>query len=86
MRTLLGLILSVAAYGLLSYTLALVSDPAGMAERTGVYPFAPPPWQMSASAVLASALMGGLAFQLVRRGILGRLVRGRGLSPEPVRR
>jgi hypothetical protein len=86
MRTLLGLILSVAAYGLLSYTLALVSDPAGMAEKTGVYPFAPPPWQLTAGVFLVAALMGCTGAWLLSRGLAGRMVRGRGLSPEPVRR
>ncbi len=85
MRTLIGLIIAVSAYLLLSYTLALVSDPAGTAERTGVYPFAPPPWQMSAGACPTAALMGWLAVRLLRRGILGGLVHGRGLTPRPVR-
>jgi hypothetical protein len=85
MRTLLGLIFSTAAYLLLSYTLSLVSDPAGTAERTGVYPFAPPSWQAVASGCLAAALMGWIGARLLLAGVVGRLVRGRGLTPEPVR-
>ncbi|HEX5872064.1 MAG TPA: hypothetical protein VFY65_16660 [Longimicrobium sp.] len=81
MRTLLGLIIAVSAYLLLSYTLGWVSDPAGMAERTGVYPFAAPPWQMSAGVLLVAALMGWIAVRLLRAGIVGRLVRGRGFTP-----
>jgi hypothetical protein len=81
MRTFVGLIIAVSAYLLLSSTLGWVSDPAGMAERTGVYPFAPPPWQLSVGEILAAALMGWMAVRLLRAGVVGRLVRGRGLTP-----
>lgn len=83
MRTLAGLTFSIAACLLLGSMLSLLSDPAGTAERTRVYPFAPPPWQFSISAVLVAALMGWLAVRLLRPGIVGRLVRGRGLTPAP---
>jgi hypothetical protein len=86
MRTSLGLIVAVSAYLLLSYTLGWVSDPAGMSERTGVYPFAPPPWQLSAGVILVGALLGLLAVWMLRDGIVGRLVRGRGFTPEAARR
>jgi hypothetical protein len=86
MRTLIGLMLSVASYMLLSYTLGWVSDPAGMSERTGVYPFAPPPWQLSAGVILIAGLLGLLAVWMLRDSILGRVVRGRGFTPEPARR
>ena len=86
MRTSLGVMLSVASYMLLSYTLGWVSDPAGMSEKTGVYPFAPPPWQLAAGVFLLTALTGWLAVWMLRDGIVGRMVRGRGLVPEPVRR
>jgi hypothetical protein len=85
MRTLAGLITAVSAYLLLSSTLGWASDPAGMSERTGVYPFAPPPWQLSAGEILVAALMGWVAVRLLRPGVVGRLVRGRGLTLEPVR-
>ncbi|HST58850.1 MAG TPA: hypothetical protein VLK84_09185 [Longimicrobium sp.] len=86
MRTLLGLIIAVSAYLLLSSTLGWVSDPAAMSDRTGVFPFAPPPWQWSAGEILVAALLGWLAVRLLNGGIVGRMVRGRGLSPEPARR
>lgn len=86
MRTLLGLIVAVSAYLLLNSTLGWVSDPAAMSDRTGTYPFAPPPWQRTVGQVVVSALLGWLSVRLLRRGVMGQLVRGRGPSLSPVRR
>lgn len=86
MRTLLGLLLLTLAGGLLVLELVALADPAQTALATDGDPFAPPPWYVHALWFAAIGATGWMAALLLRGGILGRLVRGRGLTPEPVRR
>ena len=86
MRTLIGLVFAVAACVMLTMELALLADPAGFWNAFNTFPFAPAPWQAHAGVFAAAAILGWMATRLLSGGILGRLVRGRGLTPEPARR
>lgn len=82
MRTLTGLgMLGLAAIMGLLEVVAL-ADPAGTRLANDGAPFGPPaPWYEHVLwiAVIAALAWGGV--RLLNRGILGRLVRGRGLTP-----
>jgi hypothetical protein len=87
MRTLIGLMLSVASYMLLVFELQALADPftarldGGMPGPLGT----DPAWYQHALWIAALVLMGAAGAWLLSRGIVGRLVRGRGLVPGPVR-
>lgn len=87
MRTLTGLILSVAAYMLIVFELQALADPftARLGGTPGPLP-ADPAWYQHALWLTVLLVMGCAGAWLLNGGILGRLVRGRGLSPAPVRR
>lgn len=87
MRTLIGLSLSVAAYMLLVFELSALADP--FTARIGDVPGPlgrEPAWWEHALWIGTLLLMGWAGARLLSGGILGRLVRGRGMTPEPVRR
>lgn len=87
MRTLIGLILSVVAYGLLVFELGALADP--FTARLGGLPTPlgrDPAWYQHALWLGAIVLMGWAGARLLDGGIVGRLVRGRGLVPGPARR
>lgn len=88
MRTFFGLILLVLAVLALSSELMYLADPTmglRLANPADVFIASPPwyvhpaPWALIVAATLAASW-------LLNGGILGRLVRGRGLTPEPIRR
>ncbi len=87
MRTLLGLILSVTAYMLIVFELQALADPytARLGGTPGPLP-ADPAWYQHALWLIVLVAMGCAGAWLLNGGIVGRMVRGRGLSPEPVRR
>ena len=79
MRTALGLIFFLGALVLLVAELIVLGDPGAFtvpASRA-----APAPWYVHAAWFLAIGAMGWMAARLLRHGILGRLVRGRGFTP-----
>ena len=82
MRTFLGLCLAALAGVLLTLELLLLADAAAVRAGT-VFPFAPQPWYVGAVPLLGVAVLGWMAARLLSGGIVGRLVRGRGLTPEP---
>jgi hypothetical protein len=87
MRTFFGLVLLAFATLLLSLELMALADPAGTQLANDADPFgAPPPWYVHAAqwALIVAATLA--SSWLLNGGILGRLVRGRGLTPEPIRR
>jgi hypothetical protein len=86
MRTLMGLVLSVASYMLLVFELQALADP--FTARLGGTPGplgTDPAWYQHALWIAALVLTGCAGAWLLSRGIVGRMVRGRGLVPEPVR-
>ena len=87
MRTFLGLILLAVAMLLLVMELAAIADPSLITMSNDADPFGPPePWYVHAAWFGVIAITGWASARLLSGGILGRLVRGRGLTPEPVRR
>ena len=81
MRTFLGLIMLSIALLLVAGEIAVISDPAGMAPHGMLEP-----WFMYAGRIAVYALIGWVGLRLLDRGYLGRLTRGRGLTPAPERR
>lgn len=83
MRTALGLIFFLGALVLLVAELIVLGDPGAFtvpASRA-----APAPWYVHTVWFLVIGALGWMAARLLNGGIVGRLVRGRGLTPEPVR-
>ncbi|HEU0301630.1 MAG TPA: hypothetical protein VFR37_19400 [Longimicrobium sp.] len=76
MRTFAGLVILGIALLLLVVEITAIRDPAGYAPH-GI----PEPWFMYAGRLAVVALMGWISLRLLNRGILGRLVRGRGFTP-----
>jgi hypothetical protein len=86
MRTLIGLILLAFAGLLGMMEMVALTDPATTAMASEVAPFGPAaPWYVHAGWIAAILAMLTLSVWLLNGGILGRLVRGRGLTPEPPR-
>lgn len=82
MRTLLGLVLLTLAGVLGVLELTALVDPAGTSLANNADPFGPaPPWYVHAAWFLAVLALLVMALRLLNRGILGRLVRGRGFTP-----
>jgi hypothetical protein len=80
MRTLLALVLLAAAsYGVVVIAELLFDYQAGRAP--GAHPIRLPPWYVMTGLLSATALLGWLGIRLRKRGTLGRMVRGRGISP-----
>ena len=87
MRTFLGLILLAFTLLLLVSEIVALSDPAAITMTSDGDAFGPPePWTAHARWFAIIALTGWASVRLLGGGILGRLVRGRGLTPAPVRR
>ena len=88
MRTIVGLMLLALATATLASELMYLADPAmGMRLADPAYVFiALPTWYVRAARWALIALTGWAAARLLGHGIVGRLVRGRGLTPEPARR
>jgi hypothetical protein len=88
MRTFVGLIGLGMALMLLVGELMTLADPqAGfeMANAADIY-VATSPWYVHAGWFAVIAVMGWISLRLLDRGYLGRLARGRGLTPAPERR
>jgi hypothetical protein len=84
MRTFLGLVLLNFAILLLAAEVVTLADPAlSAASPVGG---ADQPWYVHAALFAGIAVTGWISARLLSDGIVGRLVRGRGLTPEPVRR
>jgi hypothetical protein len=83
MRTLTGLILLALAVSLLVAELFALVDPTlGLELDAPASTFvATAPWYVHAAWFAAAAALGWAAARLLNRGILGRLVRGRGFTP-----
>lgn len=80
MRTLLGLTLIAAAgYGFLVIAVVLSDYWAG--RSPAAHPVFLPPWYVTTGWLSVSAIFGWLGIRLLNRGTLGRLVRGRGITP-----
>lgn len=80
MRTVLGLCLAALAGVLLTLQMLVLAD-AAAASAGNVFHFAPVPWYVRAVPLLGIAVLGCTAARLLRDGIVGRLVRGRGFTP-----
>jgi hypothetical protein len=87
MRTLVGLTLLAIALMLLAGEVMALDPRAGlqMANVASVY-VARSPWYVFAGRLAAIAVMVWISLRLLARGYLGRLARGRGLTPAPERR
>jgi hypothetical protein len=82
MRTFVGLIMLGIALMLLAGEIAALADPVGTGLSNDAVPYGPTaPWYVHAGWFAVIALMGWASIRLLSRGILGRLVRGRGLTP-----
>jgi hypothetical protein len=82
MRTLLGVVLFTVAGALCLLELAALADPAGTALANDASPFGPAPaWYVHAAWLVVVVALFIAAIRLLNRGILGRLVRGRGFTP-----
>jgi hypothetical protein len=86
MRTFLGLIVLALAILLLSFELIALADPVGTQMANDADPFGPPPpWYVHAAWFAVIAVLGWASVRLLSPGIVGRLIRGRGLTPAPIR-
>lgn len=86
MRTFFGLILLALAILLLSVEMIALADPVGTQMADDANPFGPPPpWYVHAAWFGVIAILGWASARLLSPGIVGRLVRGRGLTPAPIR-
>jgi hypothetical protein len=88
MRTFFGLILLVLAVLMLTSELMYLADPTmglPLSNAADVF-IASPPWYVHAGRWMLIVAATLASSWLLNGGILGRLVRGRGLTPEPVRR
>jgi hypothetical protein len=84
MKTLVGFCLLLLAFllGVMEYV--AIMDPAQTALANDGDPYAPPaPWYVHAAWFAVMGSMAAAGLWLLNRGILGRLVRGRGLTPAP---
>ena len=82
MRTLTGLVLLALAWLFGMMEMVALADPAGTSLANDAAPFGPaPPWYVHAGWIAAILAMVALSLWLLNGGILGRLVRGRGLTP-----
>ncbi|HYW13985.1 MAG TPA: hypothetical protein VE871_18620 [Longimicrobium sp.] len=82
MRTLLGLVLFGLAFTLGLLVIMGLADPAGASMANDADPFGPvPPWYVPAAWLALALALLIAAIRLLNGGILGRLVRGRGLTP-----
>lgn len=87
MRTLVGLTLLGIALMLLAGEVMALSNPVDTGPSNDINPFGPPvPWYVHAGWFAVIAVMGWISLRLLDRGYLGRLARGRGLTPAPERR
>jgi hypothetical protein len=83
MRTLTGLILLSLATALLVAELFALADPTyglELADPASTF-VAISPWYVHAGWLAVAAALGWGSARLLDRGIVGRLVRGRGLTP-----
>jgi hypothetical protein len=83
MRTLSGLLLLALAIALLVSELVALVDPALGLEipaSAAIY-IQSSPWYVHAVWFAVAAALGWTSMRLLNRGILGRLVRGRGFTP-----
>ncbi|HEX6041058.1 hypothetical protein [Longimicrobium sp.] len=86
MRTLTGLLLLMLAMLLGLVEAIALADPVGTRMANDAAPFGPAePWYVHAAWIAVICLMTGVAARLLDGGIVGRLVRGRGLTPAPRR-
>jgi len=84
MRTLVGSCLLLFAFFLGMMEIAAITDPAQTALSNDADPYAPaPPWYEHAIWIVLVAVCAWAGVRLLNRGILGRLVRGRGFTPAP---
>lgn len=83
MRTLTGLTLLALATALLVAELFALVDPTHGLELTVPAStfIAASPWYVHAGWFAVAAALGWASARLLNRGILGRLVRGRGFTP-----
>jgi hypothetical protein len=87
MRTLVGLILLGIALMLLAGELMALSNPLDTGLSNDAGPYGPAaPWYVHAGWFAVIAVMMWTSLRLLDRGYLGRLARGRGLTPAPERR
>jgi hypothetical protein len=88
MRTFFGLILLALAILLLIVELMTLADPMAGLRMSGPADIfvATAPWYVHAGWFVVIGITGWASARLLSGGIVGRLVRGRGLTPEPVRR
>jgi hypothetical protein len=82
MRTLSGICLLLFAFLLGVMEMAALADPAPTALAHDAEALAPAaPWYAHAMWIATMAVCAWFGARLVNRGILGRLVRGRGFTP-----
>ncbi|HEX2208445.1 MAG TPA: hypothetical protein VHG93_12235 [Longimicrobium sp.] len=81
MRTLIGLILTGAAGWALAVGVLLLTTASAARRYPEAHPLPLPPWYVLAGWFAAAAIAGWMGVRLLNRGILGRLVRGRGFTP-----
>lgn len=84
MKTFVGFCLLLFAFFLGWMEFVAIVDPASTALANDADPYAPPqPWYVHAVWIAISIACAWAGTWLLNRGILGRLVRGRGLTPAP---
>ena len=84
MKTFVGLCLLLLAFFLGWMEVMAIVDPANVALANDSAPFAPPqPWYVHLLWIVVAVACAWAGTRLLNRGILGRLVRGRGLTPAP---